>query len=291
APALGVRGGAVIVDHRLQPGSDVVAEKAAEQCRELGLDPVEVVAVTVPRDGSGPEAAARTARYAALDEAADRLGATAILLGHTRDDQAEQVLLGLLRGSGARALAGMPPTRGRYVRPFLELPRSVTLEACDAWGVTPWRDPHNDDPNYARVRARRALVVLTEELGADPRVALARSAAQLRADADYLDAEAAAALSRFEVMATAGAVPNTSNRGEVGTVPVGDLAALPTAIRTRVWRSLLLTHGAPAGQLAHTHIAACDRLLTQWTGQGPIHVPGPLQVRRSAGRIEIAALR
>ena len=192
APRAGLRAGAVTVDHGLQPGSADRAAEVAAQLVDLGLAPVEVATATVGGSG-GPEGAARTARYLALDEAADRLGAAAVLLGHTRDDQAETVLLGLARGSGARSLAGMPPTRGRYRRPLLDLPRDTVRKA--AAGHPTWADPHNDDPAFARTRVRRELLpVLERELGPGVAAALARSADQLRADADALDDWAALAL-------------------------------------------------------------------------------------------------
>src|SRR5690606_6604086 len=118
--------GAVVVDHGLQEDSASVAERAAATCRRLGLSPVEVVGVTVAETGQGLEADARDARYAALAESADRLGAAVVLLGHTRDDQAEQVLLGLTRGSGARSLAGMATERGIFRRPLLGISRAET---------------------------------------------------------------------------------------------------------------------------------------------------------------------
>ena len=124
APRTGLSAGAVVVDHGLQEGSSAVADHSAGQCRGLGLDPVEVVTVHVASSRSGPEADARDARYRAFDDVAQRIGAVAVLLGHTRDDQAEQVLLGLARGSGARSLSGMPARRGRYMRPFLCGPRA-----------------------------------------------------------------------------------------------------------------------------------------------------------------------
>ncbi len=111
SPRAGLRAGGVTVDHGLQAGSELRAAEVASRLRELGLDPVESVAVTVGRDG-GPEAAARDARYAALDTAAERHRAAAVLLGHTRDDQAETVLLGLARGSGIRSLSGMAAVSG-----------------------------------------------------------------------------------------------------------------------------------------------------------------------------------
>ena len=133
--------GAVVVDHQLQPGSAGVAAATAATLRDLGLSPVQIRTVDVASTGMGPEAAARDARHAALEAAADDTGAGAILLGHTLDDQAEQVLLGLARGSGTRSLAGMRPARGRLLRPFLGLRRADTLEICEVEGLDPWHDP------------------------------------------------------------------------------------------------------------------------------------------------------
>ncbi len=273
APKLGVQAGAVVVDHGLQAGSAEVARRASLQCRALELDPVEVVRVSVDPGKIGPEAAARAARYAALDEAAERLGAELVLLGHTRDDQAEQVLLGLARGSGARSLSGMPARRGRYARPLLHLSRTQTATACAASGLEAWEDPHNDDPAYARVRARSVMPALEAALGPGVAAALARTADRLREDADQLDAEAAAAAEAL---------------GE-GPWAVADLEAVPRAVRTRLWRLLVLAAGAPAGQVAFSHVEACDALLTRWHGQGPISVPGPVGVTRSGGRVSITA--
>jgi tRNA(Ile)-lysidine synthase len=195
APRLSLRGGGVTVDHGLQAGSAERAGRVAALLRELGLDPVHQVSVTVPAGpgSGGPEAAARAARYAALEQVAEQAGAAAILLGHTRDDQAETVLLGLARGAGGRALAGMPAQRGRLRRPLLGVPRATLREACTAQGLEPWDDPHNADPVYARARVRhQAMPALEEALGPGVAAALARSAAQLSADCDALDALAAA---------------------------------------------------------------------------------------------------
>jgi tRNA(Ile)-lysidine synthase len=196
APRVGMRAGAVVVDHGLQEGSDRVADHAADVCRGMGLEPVEVVRVDVQPSGSGLEADARTARYAAFEQVASRLGAEVVLIGHTRDDQAEQVLLGLSRGSGARSLSGMPARRGRFVRPLLALPRATTLAACAAYGIEPWEDPQNADDSFRRVRARRLLATLEADLGPGFGAALARSADLLREDADYLETLAAASTSR-----------------------------------------------------------------------------------------------
>src|SRR5690349_10964370 len=151
APRMGLRAGGVTVDHGLQEGSGSRAAWVVAVLSGLGLDPVRGIAVTVPA-GGGPEAAARTARYHALAEVAAELGAAAVLLGHTLDDQAETVLLGLARGSGSRSLAGMPRRRGTFRRPLLGVRRPVTAAACAALGLPAWSDPHNADRRFARVR-------------------------------------------------------------------------------------------------------------------------------------------
>ena len=272
ARTAGWRAAAVVVDHGLQPGSAQVAEQAAHRLRGLGLEPVEVVAVEVTATGDGLEAAAREARYAALESVADRRGAVAVLLGHTLDDQAEQVLLGLTRGAGARSLSGMPATRGRFRRPLLGVSHAQCRESLRAQGLAWWDDPMNDDPAFTRVRARRALADLERDLGPGVAAALARTASLLRDDADQLDGEADASVAALGPQPWA----------------VEALAGIPRAVRTRVWRRLLVASGSPAGQVGARHTDACDRLLTAWHGQGPVHAPGDLRVTRSDGRVTIA---
>jgi tRNA(Ile)-lysidine synthase len=264
--------GAVVVDHGLQPSSADVADRVSGQLRALGLDPVVVRRVEVGTEG-GPEAAARIARYAALEAVAGETGAVAVLLGHTLDDQAEQVLLGLTRGAGARSLAGMPRARGPFLRPLLGVTRDQTRASCEAEGLPWWDDPMNEDPAYTRVRARRAVADLERDLGPGVPAALARSADQLREDADLLDSLADDAVSRL---------------GD-GPWPAEELASLPRPVRTRVWRRLAVAAGAPAGQVSTRHTEACDALLTHWHGQGPVSLPGPLVAARSGGRVSIGA--
>jgi tRNA(Ile)-lysidine synthase len=264
APHCGLRAGAVTVDHRLQPGSAERARDVARCCNELGLDPVDVATVSVGTEG-GPEAAARDARYAALDEVATRRVATVVLLGHTLDDQAETVLLGLARGSGARSLAGMPVRRGRLLRPFLGVRRDTTVAACRALGLTPWDDPHNTDPAFARARARaNALPALEDALGPGVADALARSASLLRDDADALDGWA---------------------ERESGALEVDRLAALPAAIRTRVLRRAAIAAGANGGELTVGQVRDIERLVTSWRGQGPVSLPGGLVAIRTYDRL------
>jgi tRNA(Ile)-lysidine synthase len=272
----GLRAGAVTVDHQLQPGSADRAAAVAGWLRDQGLDPVEVVTVDVGSAG-GPEAAAREARYAALASAASRLGAAAVLLGHTRDDQAETVLLGLARGSGGRSLAGMAPRSGLYRRPLLDLPRSAVRSA--AAGHDSWDDPHNADPAFARSRVRHAaLPALEAALGPGVAAALARSAALLRADADALDGWAAMAYDDAGGAAADG-------------LAVDVLARLPAAVRARVLRRAALAAGAPPTDLSAHHVGELDRLVTEWHGQGPLDLPGHIRAARRCGRLHLTTTR
>ncbi|MEO3874227.1 tRNA lysidine(34) synthetase TilS [Nonomuraea sp. B12E4] len=278
APRMRLRAGLVTVDHQLQEGSAERARQVAEIGQELGLQPVEVLTVTVGTAG-GPEAAAREARYAALSEAADRLRAEAVLLGHTRDDQAETVLLGLARGSGPRSLSGMAAESGRYRRPLLRIPRSTTVLACQAQGLKPWHDPHNEDPRYARVRVRKeVLPVLERELGPGVAEALARTAAMAREDADALDEWAAEAYRNCALSDIGGSV----------TLAVAELEKLPDAVRRRVLRRAAITAGAPSGALSSTHVLAVDRLVMSWHGQKAVDLPGGLSAVRRYGTLILA---
>lgn len=261
------------VDHGLQEGSAEQAARVVAQMAELGVDETLTATVTVESSGVGPEAAAREARYAVLDQVAAHTRASVVLLGHTRDDQAETVLLGLARGSGARSLAGMRRTFDRYRRPFLDVGRDDTVTACQVLGLEWWNDPHNLDPAYARVRVRRqVLPVLEEHLGPGVAAALARTAEQLRADVDLLDDLAD---ERYAALLSDGGLP------------VEPLAALPTALRTRLLRRLALDAGAPPTELFHEHVQALDALVTAWRGQKWIDLPGPLRGTRSDGHVRV----
>jgi tRNA(Ile)-lysidine synthase len=268
-PRLGLRAGAVTVDHGLQPGSAARVAAVVRRCAELGLEPALDVAVSVGRAG-GPEGAARTARYDGLLAAAAQQGADALLLGHTLDDQAETVLLGLARGSGARSLSGMAAstaaTDGRLLlRPFLGLRRPVTRAACAALGLDAWDDPDNLDRRLTRSRVRHDLLpALEEALGPGVAEALARTARLLRADAEALDAWAASAS---------------------GDLTGAGLAALPGAVRRRVLRAAAIAAGAAAGDLTAGHVAAMDALVTSWRGQGPVSLPGGLVAERLCDRL------
>lgn len=239
---------AVIVDHQLQDGSARVAARAVEQLTDLGISS-EVVTVDVGTAG-GPEASARRARYEALA----RTGADAILLGHTLDDQAETVLLGLGRGSGPRSIAGMSPIDGVLRRPFLSLRRAATEQICRVYDLTWWADPHNADVAYRRSRLRNEVMPLLEDvLGGGVAEALARTADQVRADNACLDDIAATVDSPLRV---------------------DTLRDLAPALRSRVLRLGALEAGADGSALTATHLAELDRLVTSWHGQQRIELPG-----------------
>ena len=283
------RAGAVVVDHGLQEGSREVAQRAAQQCDSLGMDPVIVQRVQVGADG-GPEAAARHARYAAIASAARRCGADAVLVAHTLDDQAETVLLGLARGSGARSLSGMPRTATvpgtdvPLVRPLLGLRRSVLAGACADWDLEPWRDPHNDSPRFARSRVRADLLpALADALGQGVPEALARTADLLRDDEAALSELAEQHLSTCR---TAGRVRVAADGLVADT---DDLMALAPALRRRVLRSLARQAGCPPTDLTAEHIYAIDRLLAAGRSRGPIALPGRVAVRRGYGTVEFVA--
>ena len=255
------RFGAVVVDHGLQDGSDAVAAAAVAQCHIMGLDPVIAAHVHVPTGpGSGGlEQAARLARRGALLDAAFAHDASAIWLAHTREDQAETVLLGLLRGSGPRSMAGMRERDGIWERPLLDLPRAVVRASLE--GFTAHEDPQNEDPAFARARIRHAVLpVLERELGSHLVEQLVRSASLFRDDTDALDAMAHAWWT------------------EHGALVIHDLRALPRALRTRVVRIALLEAGCMSPE--KEHIDAVTHLAEEPRARGPVRVPGMLEVAR-----------
>ena len=281
APKAGLLAGAVVVDHGLQAGSDAIAQAAAEQARELGLDPVLIRRVKV-EGTSGPEADARTARYAALEEAATELSAVAVLLGHTLDDQAETVLLGLTRGSGPTSMAGMSEINGIYRRPLLRIRRAQTVAACENQGLSAWNDPHNEDSRYTRVRIRRDVMPLLEDqLGPGVAEALARTAEQLKQDTAVLDALASEVMpSIFTPMPGEGTVPARA------MLDVSVMDGLPQAILNRVIRKVALE--VFDSSLSSIHTNSIARLITNWHGQSELHVPG-IRVERQGAQLVFTA--
>ena len=257
------------VDHGLQEGSAEHAERVVAQLVALGVDETVSARASVEAPGMGPEAAARAGRYALLDQVRERFEAEAVLLGHTLDDQAETVLMGLARGSGGRAIAGMRRAFERYRRPLLDVAHADTVTACQVEGLQTWDDPHNLDPAFTRVRVRRrVLPVLEEELGPGVTEALARTADLLRGDMELLDEYAARA--RADATVADG-------------LSLEVLGGLTAPIRTRVLRAAAVEAGAPAGETFHQHVLAVDALVTDWHGQKWVDLPGHLRATRRDG--------
>ena len=269
---LAIKAVAVTIDHQLQEKSADQAAKVEKQLRAMGFQDVVVAKVKVSLE-SGLEAGARAARYEALQRIAIEKSAVRVLLGHTRDDQAESVLLGLARGSGTRSLSGMAIENGIYLRPLLLLTRTQTEEACTEAGIEFWNDPHNENHEFSRVRVRReVLPVMEEQIGPGIAAALARSAALLRDDADALDAIASAEISRHNLT----------------DLECSALEHLPRAIRTRILRSAIYAAGAPSGSISADHIGAVEALVTSWHGQGLVSLPGGVKVERISGRLSLS---
>jgi len=259
----------VTVDHGLQTGSAEHARDVARLGLELGFDPVHLIVVEVGKHG-GPEAAARAARYEAIDQ---MRGDALVLLGHTADDQAETVLLGLGRGSGPRAIAGMRGEAGNYVRPFLGLRRADTEAACRALGLSVWHDPHNADVRYRRVRLRTEVLPLLEDvLAGGVTDALARTASQMQDDLDTLDVLV------DRILGPSGGCRELSAARLAGEPP----GLVRRALKTWAER-------AGAGPLTTSHVVELGRLVFNWHGQGPIDLPGGFRAVRSSGRLSLQA--
>jgi tRNA(Ile)-lysidine synthase len=264
----------VTVDHQLQKESATQALKTVNQLAAMDLKcVVKKVEVNIK---DGLEASARTARYKALNEIAISESAVAIFLGHTQDDQAETVLLGLARGSGTRSLSGMAAHTGIYIRPLLELTREATENYCKESDLSFWKDPHNQDLQFARVRVRtQAIPVLEETIGPGISEALARSSQILRDDADALDHWA-----QREAMTL-----------DLADLECAQLEAMPKAIRTRVLRIAIYAQGAPSGSVTAEHVSVIEALITSWSGQGATNLPGGVKVERISGRLSLSTQR
>lgn len=239
---------AIHVDHGLRDGSADEADVVADAAKRFGAD-FETRAVVIER-GPNLEARARTARYAALP--AD------VLTGHTADDQAETVLLNLLRGAGLDGLGAMSPER----RPLLRVRRAETRALCDELGLSPVDDPMNDDASFRRVRVRRELLPLLDAIAErDVAAVLARQADLLRDDAAFLDDLAAAV------------DPNDARA----------LAAAPLPLARRAVRAWLTTkHPPDAATVERVLAVARKEAVGTDVGDGR-------RVRRSQGRLVLEA--
>ncbi len=263
---------ALIIDHGLQKNSADVTHETKRTLTKIGYENIEIRRVTVEIT-DGLEASARRARYQALNDVANSHNAVAVFLGHTRDDQAETVLLGLARGSGSRSLSGMAARVDRYRRPLLSITRAQTEAACEEAGIKFWQDPHNQSMEFTRVRVREVVLpTMEKEIGPGISDALARSAKLLRDDADALDYLSDEIFSKLEP----------------ASLEISKLESQPRAIRTRVLRKAIYLAGAPQGSLSAEHIEPVEALITAWKGQGPISLPGGVTVARISGRLSLS---
>jgi tRNA(Ile)-lysidine synthase len=262
----------VVVDHGLQDGSAQITSQTISKLKEIGYTQVET-AVAQVKITDGLEASARRARYQIFNQFIDTYRPKYFLLAHTLNDQAETVLLGLARGSGARSLSGMAVENNIYVRPLLKISRQTTVAACHEGGIEIWSDPHNDDLRFARVRTRKnVLPNLEENLGPGITEALVRSADLLRDDADALDSFALEYFAQTDPL----------------NLSVNELERLPRAIRTRVLRLAIYQAGAPAGSLSAEHINGAEALISDWHGQKELSLPGDVKLLRNSGRITLS---
>ena len=222
------------VDHRLRDDSTADAAYARRQALRLGVEFVLRTVEGGPGQRESVEAWAREVRYAALADVREDHGAQAVAVGHTADDQAETVLMALLRGGGLEALGGMRPLADGIARPLLDVPAERTRAFCSSLRLRPRQDPMNRDTAYLRAAIRLgALPALRDATGRDPRPTLVRTAALLRADGDLL-AEMAGDAAR-DVLVSGG--------DGVVRLRVKPLAALPRPISSRVARLGLLSAG------------------------------------------------
>lgn len=255
-PKLGIVFRALIVDHSLQENSSLVALEAKSRLGEMGVQAL-VSRITVKAKGEGLEAAARSARYRALEQARERAGADFILLGHNLDDQAETVLLGVTRGSGLRSIAGMKLVDGYYVRPFLGISKANLRQACLDAGIAFWDDPHNLDPSFTRVRIRNLMGTLDSELGPGITHALARTA-EVANEADEIITELAQQLISKASAATG--------------LQVSVMVSAQTGIRRKAL--LLWLQEAGAKTPSRAQVLAVEGLITNWHGQKPLRLSG-----------------
>jgi len=261
----------VVVDHGLQENSAAIALNVIAELKRLGFSEIYSERAQVEMV-DGLEASARRARYQIFHKALENYGAKYFFLGHTQNDQAESVLLGIARGSGTKSLSGMPDVNLPFIRPMISLSREITVAACSESGISIWEDPHNLDQRFARVRVRENILPIMErEIGPGISQALARSAKILRQDAQALDQWASEVFSAMEP----------------SDLEIEALAALPVAVRARVLRLAIYAAGAPSGSITADHLAPIEALVTDWKGQGPTSLPGGVKVARISGRLSL----
>jgi tRNA(Ile)-lysidine synthase len=264
----------VTIDHGLQKASAKVTEQTLEKLHQIGIFEAWSKKVKVGTKG-GPEAAARDARYAALESIRIESKSDFILLGHTANDQAETVLLGLTRGSGSKSLSGMSARSQRLIRPLLSIDRKTTEQFCKDEKISPWQDPQNNDLKFLRVRIRKVVLpFLEKQLGNGIFSNLIRSSSQLQEDDQYLSGVSEKAFKK---------IAKTSSR--TLTLDQPRLLKLSPAIRNRVIKSAIDYFEVDSSRV---HVLAVADLVLNWHGQKPLALPG-VRVERKGKTITLKA--
>ena len=274
-------------DHKLRRDSAADADYVEKQAGKLGVPFVLHEAMDRPRPGQSVEAWARLARYAALTSAATELGAQRAAVGHTLDDQAETVLLGLVRGGGLEAAAGMapvtslPPLGLPAVRPLIETTRAEVEAFCRSLRLRPREDATNRDPRFLRNRIRhKALPHLEKELDRDLRVTLARTAENVRRDVDFLEELSSNAAARLVEV-----------RDEEIRISAKGLASLPSPVGARVVRQAVRLAAAVWGEwgddVGAAHIAGILDLAKGRPGK-QLDLPGDLKAERKREYVRVS---
>ena len=260
----------VIIDHQLQSVTAEVAQTTADYAKAYGFIP-HIVQVNVATTKEGVEAAARTARYDAFETIIKQENLQKFFLAHTMNDQAEQVLLGLLRGSGTRSLSGIRETRDTYARPFLNsLTRSDTEAVCFEANLDYWNDPHNQSEEYARVVARQFLTEMSGKLKQDFVRPLAKSAQISSEDSEALDFYVLKEYSHFEAS---------------HSWSVADIEALPKSVRVKLYKLKLSEMGSHTDSLTFLLLNRVDEFVTDWRGQKEVNFSNGVAVARKNNEI------
>jgi len=266
AKKLDLKIAAAVIDHSLQKGSDKVTAQTAKTLAALGFEEVVVKKIAVGKAG-GPEAAARTARYTALESLRQKTKSNFVVLGHTSSDQAETVLLGLVRGSGSKSLSGMSEKTGFLLRPLLGIERATTEAFCKDSGIKYWSDPQNQDKKFLRVMIRKhVLPFLEKQLGGSVAASLVRTSDQLREDNTYLESQADKSFKKYAKVSGSGI-----------SFDAKAIEKLPAAILNRVIKKALDGFGSESSR---THVLAVSELVLSWHGQKPLALPGVRVVRK-----------
>jgi tRNA(Ile)-lysidine synthase len=282
--------GLVHLNHGLR-GEESHADEAF--CRALAARigwPIDVghidAAALARAQSQSVETAGRAARYGFFEAAAQKLGADVVMTGHTLDDQAETVLLRLLRGAGTRGLGGVRPRRGPYVRPLLEVRRAELRQYLVDRGESYRDDSSNDDRSIPRNRVRHELMPVIGRLAPGGVQALARVAALARDDEDFLQKAAIEAGRSLVLSEEAGALPQGPPDSTL-RIDCRMFAVLPPAIGRRVVRELL-NRAAPGAAFTVRHIEAVRELAAADKSRGHLDLPG-LVLERRGGELSISS--